>query len=182
LQQIRPKLVFDLGANTGEYSRLARSTGATVVAIDGDPSAVERAYRRFSADSETGILPLWIDLANPTPAQGWAHSEWPSLEARGPADLVLALALVHHLAVGNNVPLPHVAAFLSRLGRRVIVEWVPKNDPQVQRLLRSREDVFTGYNEESFAAAVGQVFNIDERRPVGSTGRILYLLSAVNSR
>ncbi len=182
LQQIRPGLVFDLGANTGEYSRLARSTGATVVAIDGDPSAVERAYRRFSADNEAGILPLWIDLANPSPGQGWAHSEWPSLEARGPADLVLALALVHHLAIGNNVPLPHVAAFLSRLGRWVIVEWVPKEDPQVERLLRSREDVFSAYNEESFAAAIRQVFNVEERRPVGSTGRVLYLLSALTAR
>jgi hypothetical protein len=105
-----------------------------------------------------------------------------SLEARGPVDLVLALALVHHLAIGNNVPLEHVATFLSRLGRRVIVEWVPKDDPQVERLLRSREDVFTAYNEESFAAAIRQVFNIDERRPVGSTGRTLYLLSAPAAR
>ena len=178
LQKIRPALVFDLGANTGEYSRLARSTGATVVAIDGDPSAVERACRRFSADNETGILPLWIDLANPSPPQGWAHGEWPSLEARGPADLVMALALVHHLAIGNNVPLAHVADFLSRLGRRVVVEWVPKEDPQVGRLLRSREDVFAEYNEESFAAAIQKFFSVDERTPVGSTGRVLYLLSA----
>ena len=182
LQQTHPGLVFDLGANTGEYSRLARSTGATVVAIDGDPSAVERGYRRLAADNETGILPLWIDLANPSPAQGWAHSEWPSLEARGPADLVLALALVHHLAIGNNVPLPHVAAFLARLGRRVVVEWVPKEDPQVKRLLRSREDVFTDYNEAGFAAAIQQAFRIDERTPVGSTGRVLYLLSALTGR
>jgi SAM-dependent methyltransferase len=179
LQAIRPRLVFDIGANTGEYSRLARSAGAQVVAIDGDPSAVERAYRRFAADNETGILPLWIDLANPSPAQGWAHSEWPSLEERGPADLVLALALVHHLAIGNNVPLPQVAAFLSRLGRWVIVEWVPKDDPQVRRLLKSREDVFTDYNEDVFVAAVREVFNIDERTPVGSTGRVLYRLSAL---
>jgi SAM-dependent methyltransferase len=182
LQQIRPRLVFDLGANTGEYSRLARSAGASVVAIDGDPSAVERAYRRFAADNETGILPLWIDLANPSPAQGWAHGEWPSLEGRGPADLVLALALVHHLAIGNNLPLAHVAAFLSRLGRRIVVEWVPKDDPQVQRLLRSREDVFTDYNEDGFTTAISQFFNIDERTPVGSTGRVLYLLSALTGR
>lgn len=182
LQKLRPALVFDLGANTGEYSRLARSTGATVVAIDGDPSAVERAYRRFSADNETGILPLWIDLANPSPAQGWAHGEWPSLEARGPADLVMALALVHHLAIGNNVPLENVADFLSRLGRRVVVEWVPKEDPQVGRLLRSREDVFADYHEDSFAAALENFFSIDERTPIGSTGRVLYLLSALAVR
>jgi ribosomal protein L11 methylase PrmA len=182
LQKTRPALVFDLGANTGEYSLLARSTGATVVAIDGDPSAVERAYRRFAADSETGILPLWIDLANPSPAQGWAHGEWPALDARGPADLVMALALVHHLAIGNNVPLAHVADFLSRLGRRVVVEWVPKEDPQVGRLLRSREDVFSEYHEDGFAAAIKKFFSIDERSPVGSTGRVLYLLSTLARR
>ena len=182
LGQIRPSRVFDLGANTGEYSLLARSTGAAVVAIDGDPSAVERAYRRFAADHESGILPLWIDLANPSPAQGWAHGEWPSLEARGPADVVLALALVHHLAIGNNVPLSQVAAFLSRLGKKVVVEWVPKEDPQVQRLLRSREDVFTDYHEDGFAAAVRQFFDVDERTPVDSTGRVLYLLSTLAGR
>ena len=182
LHQKRPRLVFDLGANTGEYSRLARSTGATVVAIDGDPSAVERAYRRFATDSETGILPLWIDLANPSPAQGWAHGEWPSLEARGPADLVMALALVHHLAIGNNLPLTRVAEFLSRLGRSVVLEWVPKEDPQVARLLRSREDVFVEYHEEGFAAAINKFFNVDERTPVGSTGRVLYLLSTRNAQ
>lgn len=182
LKQARPALVFDLGANTGDYSRLARSTGAYVVAIDGDPSAVESAYRRLVAERETGILPLWIDLRNPSPAQGWAHREWPSLEARGPADVVLALALVHHLAIGNNVPLADIAMFLAGLGRRSIVEWVPKQDPQVQRLLASREDVFPGYHEDGFVEAIGKTFRIDERIAVGSTGRILYLLTALRSQ
>jgi SAM-dependent methyltransferase len=179
LRKTRPALVFDLGANTGDYSRLARSAGAQVVAIDGDPSAVERAYRRLSAEKETGILPLWIDLTNPSPAQGWDHREWPSLASRGPADVVLALALVHHLAIGNNVPLAEFTRFLSRLGRKIIVEWVPKDDPQVQRLLVSREDVFPEYHEAGFVAAVGERFHIDERIAIGTTGRVLFLLSGL---
>jgi ribosomal protein L11 methylase PrmA len=179
LQRARPALVFDLGANTGDYSRLARAAGAQVVAIDGDPSAVERAYRRLRLEKEIGILPLWIDLTNPSPAQGWGHREWPSLEARGPADVVLALALVHHLAIGNNVPLPDLARFLSRLGRQIIIEWVPKEDPQVQRLLVSRKDVFAEYHENGFVAAMREVFQIDDRMVVGSTGRVLFLLSAL---
>jgi len=179
LRKAPPGLVFDLGANTGDYSRLARSLGAYAVAIDGDPSAVERAYGRFAAEKVDGILPLWVDLRNPSPPQGWAHREWPSLAERGPADTVLALALVHHLAIGNNVPLADVAAFLAGLGRQVIVEWVPKSDPQVQRLLASREDVFTEYNEDSFVTAVQEFFHIDERAPVGATGRVMYLLSAL---
>ncbi|MEX2111442.1 MAG: class I SAM-dependent methyltransferase [Gemmatimonadaceae bacterium] len=179
LKQTRPAFVFDLGANTGEYSRLARSAGAQVVAIDGDPSAVERAYQRLRAEKETGIMPLWIDLTNPSPAQGWAHREWPSLEARGPADAVLALALVHHLAIGNNVPFTTLASYLSRLARQVIIEWVPKDDVQVRRLLASRKDVFTGYHEDGFVAAMRTFFRIDERVAVGSTGRVMYLMSAL---
>jgi ribosomal protein L11 methylase PrmA len=179
LRKSKPGLVFDLGANTGDYSRIARSLGAHVAAIDGDASAVERAYQRLVAEKRDGILPLWIDLSNPSPRQGWAHREWPSLEERGPADVVLALALVHHLAIGNNVPLSDVAVFLSGLGRQVILEWVPKTDPQVQRLLSSRKDVFTDYNEDVFVAAMQELFHIDERAPVGATGRVMYLMSVL---
>lgn len=124
-------------------------------------------------------MPLWIDLTNPSPAQGWAHREWPSLEARGPADAVLALALVHHLAIGNNVPFTTLASYLSRLARQVIIEWVPKDDVQVRRLLASRKDVFTGYHEDGFVAAMRTFFRIDERVAVGSTGRVMYLMSAL---
>ena len=128
---------------------------------------------------ETGILPLWIDLSNPSPAQGWAHREWPSFQDCGPADVLLALALVHHLAIGNNVPLADIAAFLVGLGRQVIVEWVPKSDPQVKRLLSSRKDIFPEYNEDGFIAGMQECFHIDERVPVGTTGRVMYLLSAL---
>jgi ribosomal protein L11 methylase PrmA len=178
LQALSPRLVFDLGANTGEYSRLARSAGAQVVALDGDPLAVERAFQRLAKEGETGILPLWIDLANPSPPQGWAHTEWPSLEARGPADVVLALALLHHLAIGNNVPFENIARFLSRLGRRVIIEWVPKEDPQAQRLLASREDVFADYAEHRFVAAMEERFHVEARTDVASSARVIYSLVA----
>lgn len=179
LQKTKPSKVLDLGANTGEYSRVARASGAYVVAIDGDPSATERAYSRLSALRETGILPLWIDLTNLSPAQGWAHREWPSFQDRGPVDCILALALVHHLAIGNNVPLGEIAAFLVGLGRQVIIEWVPKTDPQVKRLLASRKDIFAEYTEDGFIAGMQERFHIDERVPVGKTGRVMYLLSAL---
>jgi hypothetical protein len=124
------------------------------------------------------ILPLWVDLANPSPAQGWAHREWGSLASRMDADLVLALALVHHLAIGNNVPLEGVAEFLAMLGRDLVIEWVPKEDPQVRRLLASREDVFASYHEEGFVAAMSTRYRVEAREPVGSTGRVLFLLKA----
>lgn len=124
--------VIDLGANAGEYSRVARDAGATlVVAADGDAMAVERGFHRLRDAAEVGVHPLLVDLTNPAPAQGWAHAEWPALAQRGPFDAVLALALVHHLAIGNNVPLAGVAQMLIGLGRQVIIEWVPKPDPQV---------------------------------------------------
>lgn len=173
-------LVIDLGANAGEYSRVARDAGASlVVAADGDPMAVERGFRRLQAQSEQGVYPLLVDLTNPAPAQGWNHAEWPSLAARGPFDAVLALALVHHLAIGNNVPLPGVAQMLATLGRQVIIEWVPKPDPQVQRLLSAREDIFDGYTEEGLVAAFASVgMRAVQRAEVGGSGRSLFRFTA----
>lgn len=170
------KRVLDLGANAGEYSRVALSAGAElVVAADGDPVAVERGFRRLSEVKETGIYPLLVDLTNPSPAQGWDHAEWPSLAGRGPFDAVLVLALVHHLAIGNNVPLDGVAAMLARLGRTVIIEWVPKSDPQAQRLLSAREDIFDRYTDEELRAAFIRLGMREEQAaPVGDSGRVLH--------
>ncbi len=177
LERVRPGIVWDLGANTGEYSRLAVDRGARVIAIDGDPAAVERTYQTTRREGNAGILPLWIDLSNPSPALGWAHRERQSLVQRGPADLVLGLALLHHLAISNNVPLPSVARLLADLGPRLVIEFAPKEDPQVQRLLASREDIFTDYDTEGFERAFGSVYEILESRPIADSGRRLYLMS-----
>ena len=173
----RADRVLDLGANAGEYSRVARDAGASlVVAADADPVAVERGFRRLTAGGEVNVHPLLVDLTNPSPLQGWDHAEWPSFAARGPFDAVLALALVHHLAIGNNVPLDGVAAMLTRLGRAVIIEWVPKQDPQVQRLLSAREDIFDHYTEDGLRAAFALVgYREQLRKPVGDSGRTLHL-------
>ena len=173
----RPRVVWDLGANTGTFSRVALDAGAErVVAFDVDPAAVDRAYRRLAEAKEQRILPLVMDLVNPSPSLGWAHAERPSLAARAEADCVLALALVHHLAIGNNVPLPDIAAFLAALAPWVVLEFVPKQDPQTQRLLRSREDVFATYDAAGFEAAVVPHFEIVRRDAVVGTERTLYLL------
>lgn len=163
---------WDLGANTGEFSRIAAGLGLDTVAWDIDPGAVERAY----AAKVPGVLPLLQDLANPSPNLGWAGAERDSLEARGPADVVLALALVHHLAIGNNVPLPDIAAYLARLGRRVVIEFVPKEDSQVRRLLASRRDVFPTYTVEGFEAAFAPLFETEAKSPIAGTERTLYRL------
>jgi len=171
------RTVWDLGANTGEYSRAARAEAERVIAFDVDPGAVERNYRRVRAENELGILPLLMDLTNPSPALGWGHRERLSLEQRGPADGLLALALVHHLAIGHNLPLGRIAETFARLGRHLVIEFVPKEDSQVQRMLRSRPDIFPHYTREGFEAAFRTCFRIEDAQPVAGSERRLYLMT-----
>jgi SAM-dependent methyltransferase len=178
LDRVRPARVWDLGANTGHFSRIAARTGATVVAFDSDPACVEMMYRQAGKENCRSVLPLLCDLANPTPAIGWGNRERLSLEQRGPVELVLALALVHHLAVGNNVPLQAVASLLARLGRAAIVEFVPKSDRMVQDLLASRKDIFQDYHHDGFEQALASHFQILQRAELSPSGRILYLVSS----
>jgi hypothetical protein len=178
LRESRAATVWDLGANTGEYSRAAREMAPLVVSFDVDPAAVERNYRRVRDQKETGILPLLLDLTNPSPAQGWAGRERHSLEERGPADAVLALALIHHLAIGHNLPLDRVASYLARLGKILVIEFVPKSDGQVSRLLLSRPDIFPGYTKDGFEAAFSRYFTIQAADRIEDSERWLYRMSA----
>jgi ribosomal protein L11 methylase PrmA len=181
LERTSPSVVWDVGANTGEYSRVAREVAPLVIAFDVDPAAVERNYRTVRERAETGILPLVLDVTNPSPAIGWAHRERMSLAERGPADAVLALALVHHLAIGANVPLDHVASFFAEIGRRLVIEFVAKSDSQVQRLLRNRPDIFPDYTREGFERAFGRHFRIDACERVQDAERWMYLMTARES-
>lgn len=177
-RRVGPKLVFDLGANTGRYAELTCETGATAVAFDLDAGAVERAWQRVRSNPPaTGdLLPLVQDLANPSPALGWAHHERSSLAERGPADLVLALALIHHLAIGNNVPMPLVVSNLASLGHHLLIEWVPKDDVKVRTLLATREDTFPTYTREAFESAIAAAGTVLQRTLIPGTGRELLLV------
>jgi hypothetical protein len=170
------KTVWDLGGNVGVFSREASSRGHSVVCFDIDPGCVELNYQKVKKDGETGLLPLLCDLRNPIPALGWANRERVSMAERGPADVAMALALIHHLAVGNNVPLEMIAEFFSELGRKLIIEFVPKSDPMVKTLLANREDIFPAYTIDGFEAAFGQRFVIEQKEPIKNTDRVLYLL------
>lgn len=170
------RTVWDLGANTGVFSRLASELGLATVAFDVDPAAVEKNYLEVRRRDERNLLPLVTDLTNPSPALGWDHRERASLADRGPADLVLALALIHHLAISNNVPLGRVAQFLARVGRNLVIEFVPKADSQVQRLLATRADIFPDYHPEGFLRAFEGCFELVESRAVEGSQRTLHLM------
>jgi hypothetical protein len=176
IERLQPATTWDLGANTGEFSRLAAGQGCMTVAFDIDPAAVEQNYQMVRLHHETHMLPLVMDFTNASPALGWHNQERQSLLERAPADVLLALALIHHLAISNNVPLPMLASYLHDLGQRLIIEWVPKEDSQVQKLLASREDIFTGYHQEGFEEAFGQYFSIHEKTALRESPRILYLM------
>jgi hypothetical protein len=175
-----PDVVWDLGANAGRYSAIAARFASRVVALDIDPAASERHWQDLVNRRETRILPILQDLADPSPAIGWDARERRSLFDRSEDATLLALALVHHLAIGRNVPLPMLSATLARLGRQLIIEWVPKDDPMVQRLLATREDVFPDYTEEGFRAAFDHDWRFLETRPVKGTIRALHLVERVD--
>jgi hypothetical protein len=125
---------------------------------------------------ERQLLPLLLDLTNPSARSGWAHEERESFADRGPADLVLALAVVHHLAIAHNLPLPRIAEFFARIARALVVEFVPKGDSQLQRMLATREDIFDRYSRDDFEAAFGAWFAIEQVIPVRDAERIMYVM------
>jgi len=171
----KPHNAWDLGANNGLFSRELSRRGIETAASDIDPAAVEQDYLALKAGNEQHLLPLVIDLTNPSPALGWAHRERSSMLERGPVDLVMALALIHHLAISNNVPLPVVAEFMANAGRWAIVEFVPKSDSQVKRLLATRKDIFDKYTEEGFEEAFALFFTTEQKVPIPGSQRTLYL-------
>jgi hypothetical protein len=176
IESILPQTIWDLGANTGVFSRIAGQKGIPTVAFDSDPAAVEQLYRECRKNSREKILPLIMDLTNASPAIGWSNQERMSLLERGPVDMAMALALIHHLAIGNNVPMGGIAGFFSRICRSLIIEFVPKQDSQVKRMLASREDIFNTYDIETFEHEFSRYFDILNSKEVTGSSRILYLM------
>ncbi|MEO8357239.1 MAG: SAM-dependent methyltransferase [Chloroflexota bacterium] len=177
--RIKPTLAWDLGANNGVFSRVVSDAGQQVVSFDIDPTAVEQNYRQVKAEKNEKILPLLLDLTNPSPAIGWANRERDSFGERGPVTLALALAVIHHLAISNNVPLSQLADFFARTAKWLVIEFVPKSDSQVKKLLASREDIFSTYTREGFEAAFQARFKIHEAVNVNESERVLYMMEGM---
>jgi hypothetical protein len=177
LRRTTGEWVWDLGANTGYYSRMAADLGRHVLALDSDPAAAEQHYRYLREVSNSAVLPLVVDLTNPSPALGWANRERRSLLERANADVLLALALVHHLAIGNNVPLGQLSSLLAGLGRQLIVEFVPKSDPRVAAMLANRRDVFADYSLDGLRTAFAADWELVDEQPIEDSERVLFLLT-----
>jgi hypothetical protein len=181
IDKVQPRCVWDLGANNGRFSRLASSKGITTVAWDIDPTAVELNYRDVRREKETHLYPVIIDLSNPSPPLGWANTERDSFFNRhGKPDLILSLALIHHIAIGNNVPLKSIASAFGDLAPFAVVEFVPKSDSKVQELLLNREDIFDDYTENGFEAAFDAQFETVDKQRIPESERTLYLFRRKN--
>lgn len=176
LEKVQPANVWDLGGNTGVYSRIATAMGIPTVCFDIDPAAVDFNYQQGRKNNEMLLLPLLLDLNNPSPGVGWEGVERDSFVQRGPVDCIMALALIHHLAISNNLPFDNIAAFLDKLCKYLIIEFVPKEDSQVQRLLRSREDIFSQYNRSEFEITFQRYFEILLTEQIKNSHRMLYLM------
>jgi len=176
LRRTSSRTAWDLGANTGYFSLLASDLGLSTIAFDLDPACVEQIYLAVKDRQQTRLLPLVLDLFNPSPASGWLNSERASILERGKPDLVLALALLHHLAFTGNQPLGNLATFFERLATWLVIEFVPESDPQAQLLLARRRGVHHHYNRERFEECFGKHFSIIISEPISQSGRVLYLM------
>jgi ribosomal protein L11 methylase PrmA len=177
LDKIRPNTVWDVGGNVGTFSRIASDKEIHTVSFDIDVAAVERNYLECVRKGESNILPLVLDLTNPSPSIGWENRERTSWIERGPADMVLALALIHHLAISNNLPLDKIAYFFSSIcSGSIVIEFVPKSDSQVQRLLSAREDIFPDYTQDMFETEFENYFRIENSVKSQDSDRALYLM------
>ncbi|MFT5728431.1 MAG: hypothetical protein ACI8PB_002585 [Desulforhopalus sp.] len=168
--------VWDLGANTGVFSKIAAGKGRKTISFDVDQACVEKNYTSCKESGERNVLPLVMDFVNPSSGIGWENKERYSLDERAQADTVMALALIHHLAISNNLPLNLIAGFFSRICQNLIIEFTPKSDSQVQRLLMNRVDIFPEYKQEFFEKEFSVYFNIKNTQPIPESERIIYLL------
>jgi hypothetical protein len=177
LDEVKPQTVWDLGANIGDYSRIAAQKGIDVVSFDFDPDCVNNNYALVRKRKESNIPPLFLDILNPSPAIGWGGFERISFYDRTKPDMIMALALIHHLAISANIPLELIAAQLGRLTNTLIIEFVPKDDEKVRQLLLNRDDIFPNYTQERFEFYFSNYFRIERLIQSKCNSRVFYLMT-----
>jgi hypothetical protein len=176
IKKIKPSQVWDFGANVGMFSRLPAEQKIKTISFDIDPICAENNYLKCKSQGERNILPLLLDIINPTPAIGWANDERLSLTGRGPVDCIMALAILHHLAIGNNLPLKKIAEYFAKICHTLIIEFIPKSDTQVLHMLVNRKDIFPDYTQQNFEKVFKKYFKIIDKVSIRNSERILYLM------
>ena len=173
-----PGLVWDLGCNDGAYSRIAARYAETVVAVDFDEGTIDPLYRALRTEGNTKILPLVMDLTDPSPGIGWRNRERKAFYDRGRPDVILMLALLHHIAIAANVPLPEVVDWMASFGSRIVVEFVHTEDVQTQRLLANKpEGMFGDYHVKEFERLLHERFTVEKEEALPGGTRTMYLVA-----
>jgi len=166
--------VWDIGCNTGQFSKIAARHAGRVVAMDLDHFAVERLYREVRSGLEGNILTLVQNVADPSPNWGWRNRERSDLRSRARPDLVLCLALIHHVVISANIPLDEFIGWLAELTDQLVIEYVSRSDDKVKTLLRNKEDKYSDYSRERLEQALGRHFAIRRQQTLESGNRFLY--------
>lgn len=174
VQSQRWNLVWDLGCNTGVFSRIAAENAEYVVSMDADQAVVERFYQELKQETRKTILPLLMNLADPSPGLGWRGMERKSLLDRGRPELTLCLALIHHMVISANIPLREFVSWLGSLGGSLVIEFITKEDPMVKTLLLNKKDNYEDYEVGNFEKCLAEFFHIVRRLELMSGTRILY--------
>jgi hypothetical protein len=183
-ESLSPMTVWDIGSNTGEFSEICAKFADSVIAVDGDDSAIEALYRRLKRNATANILPLIMNLANMSPNQGWAGEERISLDRRSNPDLIVALALIHHIALSANIPIPLFLDWLAKRTPNLIIEFVDRDDEMTKALLANKKETYPLYNKDVFFAELQKRFQIRSSvklknglREVYYCGRLRWLCS-----
>jgi 2-polyprenyl-3-methyl-5-hydroxy-6-metoxy-1,4-benzoquinol methylase len=178
INQLNTQSAIDIGANEGEFSELLANKNIYTISADFDHYSINRLYRRIKQKRISSIHPLIIDFANPSPAVGVNNAERSSFIERTKTDLVLALAVVHHLVIGKNIPFESIAELFSHLGKNLIVEFIPKDDNKIQFMLQQKKDVYDDYNENHFLNGFKKWFSVIKKQQIANSNRIVYLMQA----
>ena len=176
LKELTGQTVLDIGTNTGLFAKAAAASGKFTIAIDADIACIDKLYNECRQKNIDNLIPLFVDITNPSPAIGWNNEERAAFSGRVKADIAMALALIHHLAIGKNISFAQIAGVFSQFSPYLIIEFVPKADPKVQLLLQEREDIFSSYSEPHFLEVFESFFTVIKRMVVPGTGRVLFLM------
>ena len=175
------KRAWDLGCNTGTFARIAAEHADHVVAMDGDWMAIEHLYQAQKSREDRGkILPLVINLSDPSPAQGWRGTERRSLPERGRPELALCLALIHHIVISANIPMRDFIGWLAGLDAALVIEFVSREDEMVQTLLANKDDQYGDYDQANFEACLTQHYQIQASHPLKGGKRCIYFCMPKN--